>query len=154
MEGKLVCYLRWINMYSSAGSNQGHNRFIRKNKFAWRIFEMTLFFELDPPECVLLSPCGRLSIVHAMLSCGQISTRVGGWGVVGRSLQLHSLYSVSCLWLLMSLQACNYACHIFKMKPDGFSMTFWTLILQGFFLYPPHTFTYSPGLLQRYWLGL
>lgn len=57
MESKLVCYLKWINTHSSAGSNQGHNRFSLKNKFALGILEMmTLFFQLDPPECVLLSP--------------------------------------------------------------------------------------------------
>lgn len=57
MEGKLMCYLRWINMYSSAGSNQGRNRFSPQNKLALGSLEtMTLFFELDPPQPLLLSP--------------------------------------------------------------------------------------------------
>lgn len=150
MEGKLVCYLKWINMYSSAGSNQGHNRFSLKNKFALGILEMmTLFFQLDPSECILLSPSRRLLTVCATLSRGQISTG-GLW--VGTCKFIH--YSLSCLWLFMSLQNCNQACHIFKMKPDGFSVTFWTLILQGFFISSLNTFTYSPGLLQRHCLGL
>lgn len=79
MEGKLVCYLKWINMYSSPGSNQGHNRFSLQNKFALGILEMmTLFFQLDPPECTMLSPCGRLLIACGTLSWGQISTGGGG----------------------------------------------------------------------------
>lgn len=47
---------------------------------------MTLFFELDPLECVLSSPCARFSILHATLCRGQISTWGGGAGKrVGRS---------------------------------------------------------------------
>lgn len=131
MEGKLVCYLKWINMYSSAGSNQGHNRFSLKNKFALGILEMmTLFFQLDPPECIVLSPCGRLLIVLATLTRGQISTG----GVVGRSLHVYSLYSE--LSLALDVRTVTRPVTFFKMKPDGFSVTFWTLILQGFFISP------------------
>lgn len=84
MEGKLVCYLKWINMYSSAGSNQGHNRFSLQNKFTLGILEMmTLFLQLDPPECV--SCC----LVCATHTSGTNQYR----GVEGRSLQVDSLYS-------------------------------------------------------------
>lgn len=56
MEGKLVFYLRWINMYSSAGSNQENNHFSRDNKSTWGSFEMVaVLFELDPVVCSLFS---------------------------------------------------------------------------------------------------
>lgn len=35
----------------------------------------------------------------------------------------------------------------------GFSMTFWTLILQGFLISPLHTLMCSHGVLQRCWSG-
>lgn len=134
MEGKLVCYLKWINMYSSAGSNQGHNRFSLQNKFTLGILEtMTLFLQLDPPECV--SCC----LVCATLSQGQIST--GG-------------LKVGACRLIHYTRTGTRPVTFLKMKPDGFSLTFWTLILQGFFISPLNTVAYSPGLLQRHWLGL
>lgn len=55
-EGKLVVYLRWINMHSSAGSNQENNHFSLDNKSTWVSLKMiALLFELDPVERSLFS---------------------------------------------------------------------------------------------------
>lgn len=79
MEGKLVCYLRWINMYSSAGSNQENNHFSLGNKSTRVSFWMTaLLFEPDPVECTLLSLYGQtenLLTVQATLTLRQIQVQ-------------------------------------------------------------------------------
>lgn len=79
MEGKLVCYLRWINMYSSAGSNQENNHFSLDNKSTRVSFWMiALLFELDPVECTLLSQYGQtenLLTVQATLTRRQIQVQ-------------------------------------------------------------------------------
>lgn len=144
MEGKLVCYLKWINMYSSAGSNQGHNRFSLQNKFTLGILEMmTLFLQLDPPECILLSPCGRVLIVCATLSRGQIST--GGLQVGACRL---ILYTRSCLWLLMSLRDWNQACHIFENEARWLFPDILDINITGILYIPPQyrcLFSWTPS---------
>lgn len=95
MEGKLVCYLRWINMYSSAGSNQENNHFSLDNKSTWVSFKMiALLLELDPVECTLLSLYGQtenLLTVQAMLTLRQIQVQ-GDWR---QDPRVHSLYKAS-----------------------------------------------------------
>lgn len=70
-------------------------------------------------------------------------------GIEGRNPEfIHYTRRVS-LRLWMSLHNPNQARHVL----NGFSMTFWTLILQGLLVSPLHTFMYSYGLLQRRWSG-
>lgn len=65
-EGKLVVYLRWINMHSSAGSNQENNHFSHDIESTWVSLKMiALLFELDPVECSLFSPYAQ---THSLLT--------------------------------------------------------------------------------------
>lgn len=51
IEDKLVFYLPWINMYSSAQSHQENNHCHLDNKSIWASFWLiALLFELDPVE--------------------------------------------------------------------------------------------------------
>lgn len=142
-------------MYSSAGSNQGNNRFSLHNKstLASALKWWPCFFLDWTPWSSRRCPCMVRPPLDSPYHAQSRSDQHGGdWR---HNLQTSFIIQDdSSLWLMMSLPNPNQTRHwFFKKITYGFSMTFWTLILQGFCISPLHAFMYFTRLLQRNWSG-